>query len=76
MDSLKICPSSDGLTPVSPCSHCFSFEHVELDCPVMTIQGQFPFRQDPTSYLGLSQAGRSHYPNQGNSSYPNSSYVK
>ena len=50
IDSLKIRPGSDGLAPVSqidvsPCSHCSSFEHVELDCPVMAIQGPFPFRQ-------------------------------
>ena len=30
MDSLKVRPGSDGLAPVS---------HVELDCPVMAIQG-------------------------------------
>ena len=44
MDLLKIRPGSDGLAPVShvdvsPCLHCSSFEHVELDCPVMAIQG-------------------------------------
>ena len=55
MDSLKIRPGSDGLALVShvdvpPCSHCSSFEHVELDCPVMAIQGQFPFRPNPTTY--------------------------
>ena len=49
MDLLKIRPSSNSLAPlahinVSSCSHCSSFEHVELDCPVMTIQGPFPFR--------------------------------
>ena len=48
MDSLKIRPGSYGLAPVShsnvsPCSHCSSFEHVELDYPVMAIQGLFPF---------------------------------
>ena len=42
MESLKIRPGFDGLAPVShvdvsPCSHCFSFEHVKLDCFVMTI---------------------------------------
>ena len=45
MDSLKIRPGSNGLalvshSDVSPCSHCSSFEHVELDCPVM-IDGSF-----------------------------------
>ena len=66
MDSLKIRWGSDGLGPVSqvdlsPCSHCSSFEHVYLDCPVMAIQGPFPFRPNPTIYPGLSQAGRSNY---------------
>ena len=80
MDSLKIQPSSDGPAPVShvdvsPCSHCSSFEHVELDCPVMAIQGRFPFRPNPTTYLDLSQAGRSNYTNQGYSSYHNPSYA-
>ena len=44
MDSLKIRPGFEGLAPVSHfdvslCSHCSSFEHVELDYPVMAIQG-------------------------------------
>ena len=81
MDSLKVRPGSDGLAPVSyvdvsPCSHCSSFEHVELDCPVMAIQGQFPFRPNHTTYLGLSQAGRSTYPNQGYSSLHNPTYAQ
>ena len=80
MDSLKIRPGSDGFTlvshiDVSPCSHCSSFEHVELDCPVMAIQGPFLFWPNPTTYLGLSQAGRSNYPNQGYSSFHNPSYA-
>ena len=59
MDSLKVRPGSDDLEPlshvdVSQCSHCSSFEHVELDCPVMAIQGQFPFRPNHTTYPGLS----------------------
>ena len=69
IDSLKIRLSFDGLAPVShsdvsPCSHCSHFEHVELDCPMMAIQGQFPFRPNPTTYLGLSQEGTSNYPNE------------
>ena len=81
MDSLKIRPGSDGLTPVSHvdvslCSPCSSFEHVELVCPVMTIQGPFPFRPNPTTYPGLSQAGRSNYSNQGYSSFYNPSYAQ
>ena len=68
MDLLKIRPGYDGLVPVShvdvsPCSHCSSFEHVELDYPVMAIQGPYSFRPNPTTYLGLSQGGRSKYPN-------------
>ena len=52
MDSLKIRPGSNGLalvahSDVSSSSYCSSFEHVELDCPVMAIQGPFPFRQKP-----------------------------
>ena len=43
MDLLKIRPGSDGLVSVShvdvsSCSHCSSFEHVELDCLMMAIQ--------------------------------------
>ena len=81
MDSLKIQRGSDGLAlvshvHVSPCSHCSSFEHLELDCPVMTIECPFPFRPNPTTYLGLSQAGRSNYPNQGYSSFHNPSYAQ
>ena len=83
MDSLKIRSRSDGLAPiahsdVSPCLHCWSFEHVELDCPMMVIQSLFPFRQNPTTYPGLSQVGRSHNLNQGycNTSYYNPSYAQ
>ena len=81
MDSLKIRPGSDGLAPVShvdvsPCSHCSSFEHVELYCPVMAIQGEFSFRPNPTTYPGLSHAGRLTYPNQGYSSFHNPTYAQ
>ena len=80
MDSLKIRSSSDALAPVShrdvsPCSHCSSFEHVELDCPVMEIQGPFLFRPNPTTYPSLRQAGRSNYQNQGYASFHNPSYA-
>ena len=37
----------------------------------MAIEGQFPFRPYRTTYPGLSQAGRSNYPNQGYSSFHN-----
>ena len=80
MDSFKIQSGSDGLVQVShvdvsPCSHCSSFKHVELDCPMMAIQGPYSFRQDPNTYQGLSQAHRSTYPNQGYSSFHNPTYA-
>ena len=48
IDLFKIQPGSNGLVPVahndvSLCSHCSSFEHDELDCLVMSIEGPFPF---------------------------------
>ena len=81
MDLLKIRLDSNGLAPISHvdvslCSHCSSFEPVELDCPVMVIKGPFPFRPNPTIYPGLSQAVRSNYPNQGYSSFHNPSYAQ
>ena len=81
MDSLKIRLGSDGLTlvsliDVSPCWYCNSFEHVELDWPVIAIKGPFLFRPNPTTYPGLSQASRSNYSNQGYSSFHNPSYVQ
>ena len=80
MDSLKIPQGSDGLAAVShvdvsPCSHCSSFEHVELDFLAMAIQGPFPFRPNPMTYPGLSQVGKSNYPNQGYFSFHNLSYA-
>ena len=41
-DSLKIRSRYEGLalvahSDITPCSHYSSFEHVELDCPVMAI---------------------------------------
>ena len=67
---LNICNGSEGLAPVSlqevsPCANCSRFDHVELDCPVMAIQGQNMFRQGPSG--GPSQQGRSNYPG----TYPN-----
>ena len=83
MDSLKIRSGCEGLAPVAhsnvaPCLYCSNFEHVELDCRMMAIQGPYPYRPKPTTYPGLSQEGRSHYPTQGysNSSYYNPSYVE
>ena len=81
MDLLKIRPGSDCLAlvshvDVSPCSHCSSFEHIGLDCPVMEIQGPYSFRPNTTTYPGLSQAGRSTNPNQGYSSFHNPTYAQ
>ena len=81
MDSLKIQPGSDGLAPVShsdvaPHSCYSNVEHIELDCPVMTIHGPVPFRPNPIPYPGLSQAGRYHHPNEGYSNYNNPSYAQ
>ena len=42
----------------------------------MAIQGQFPFRPNPTTYPGLSQAGRSTYVNQGYPSFHNPTYAQ
>ena len=70
LDRLNIRNGSEGLAPVSlqeasPCATCSRFDHVKLDCPVMAIQGQGMYRQDPSG--GPSQQGRPNYP--GN--YPN-----
>ena len=53
LDRLNICNGSEGLAPVSlqeasPCANCSRFDHIELDCPVMAIQGQNMFRQGPS----------------------------
>ena len=81
MDSLKIRPGSNGLasvshSDVSPHSRCSNVEHVELDCPVMAIQGPVLFRRNPILYPGLSQAGRYHHTNEGYSNYNNPSYAQ
>ena len=81
IDSPKIRAGSDGLAPVSHsdvslCSHWSSLEHVKLDCPLMAIQGPFPFWRNPTIHPGLSQAGRSHYLNQVYTSFHNPSYAQ
>ena len=44
LDQLNICNGSEGLGPVSlqeasSCSNFSRFDHIELDCPVMAIQG-------------------------------------
>ena len=70
LDRLNIRNGSEGLTPVSlqeasPCATCSRFDHVELDCPVMAIQGQNMYRQGLSR--GPSQQGRPNYPG----TYPN-----
>ena len=60
LDRLNIRNCSEGLAPVSlqeasPCVTCSRFDHVELDCPVMAIQGQNMYRQGPSG--GPSQQG-------------------
>ena len=42
----------------------------------MAIQGPYSFRPNPTTYPGLSQAGRSNYPNQGYYGFHNPTYAQ
>ena len=70
LDRLNIRNGSEGLTPVSlqeasPSANCSRFDHVELECPVMVIQGQGMFRQAP--WGGMTQQGRLNFL----SAYPN-----
>ena len=70
LDRLNIRNGSEGLIPVSlqeasPCATCSRFDQVELDCPVMAIQGQGMYRQGLSR--GPIQERRPNY--QGN--YPN-----
>ena len=60
LDRLNICNNFGGLAPVSfqeasPCATCSRFDYVELDCPVMAIQGQGMYRQGLSG--GPSQQG-------------------
>ena len=60
LDRLNIRNGSEGLAPialqeVSPCAHCSRLDHVEMDCPIMAIQGQGMYRQCPLA--GQSQQG-------------------
>ena len=54
-----------SLQEVSPCATCSIFDHVELDCPMMAIQGQNMYIQGPSG--GPSQQRQSNYPG----TYPN-----
>ena len=64
LDELNIRNGSEGLALVSlqeasPFTTCSRFDHVELDYPVMAIQGQGMYRQGPSG--GPSQQGRPNY---------------
>ena len=70
LDRLNIHNGFKGLKPVSlqealPCANCSRFNHIELDYPVMAIQGQSMFRQGPLG--GPTQEGQPNYL----STYPN-----
>ena len=64
LDRFHIRNGSEGLAPValqeaSPCAHCSHLDHVEMDCPIMAIQGQGMYRQGPPG--GQSQHGKPNY---------------
>ena len=64
LDRLNIWNGSEGLAPISlqeasTCANCSRFYQIELDCPVMAIQGQNMFRQGPSG--GPTQQGRPNY---------------
>ena len=49
LDRFHIRNGSEGLAPValqdaSPCTHRSRLDHVEMDCPIMAIQGQGMYR--------------------------------
>ena len=78
LDRLNIRYGFGGLAPVllqeaSSCANCSRFDHVELDCPVMAIQGQNMFRQAPSR--GPTQQGGTNflgtYPNYYNTLFFN-----
>ena len=61
LDRFHIHNGSERLAPVtlqeaSPCTHRSRLNHVELNCPIMAIQGQSMYRQGPPR--GPSQQGR------------------
>ena len=64
MDRLNILNGFEGLAPVSlqevsSCTNCSRLNHVEIDSPVMAVQGQGMYRQSPIG--GPSQQGRPNY---------------
>ena len=61
LDRFHIRNGSEGLAPValqeaSSCAHCSRLNHIEMDCPIMAIQGQGMYRQGPSG--GQFQEGR------------------
>ena len=64
LDRLNIRNGFEGLAPVSLqeallCANCSRFDHIELHCPLMAIQGQGMFRQGPSG--GPTQQGRPNF---------------
>ena len=64
LDRFHIRNGSEGLAPIalqeaSSCAHCSRLDHVKMDCPIMTIQGQGMYRQGPPG--GQTQQGRPNY---------------
>ena len=64
LDRFHIRNGSEGLVPValqeaSPYAHCSRLDHVEMDCPIMAIQGQGMYRKGLPG--GQSQQGRPNY---------------
>ena len=66
LDWFHICNRSEGLPPVAlqealPCAHCSHLDHVEMDCPIMAIQGQACI--DKAHQEGNYQQGQPNIPN-------------
>ena len=64
LDRLKLHNGSEGIAPVSLqeaslCANYSRFDHIKLDFPVITIQGQDMFRQGPSR--GPTQQGRPNF---------------
>ena len=68
LDRFHIRNRSEGLAPVdlqevSPCAQCSRVDHVEMDCPIMAIQGQGMHRQGPPGGLITCIYNLISYPN-------------
>ena len=64
LDRFHIRNGSEGFAHVtlhkaSPCARCSRLDHVEMDCPIMAIQGQGIYRQGPPG--GQIQQGQPNY---------------